>query len=58
MIETFIGSSETLRESSISVCTKVFSCFNNQNYLFNLSRTIETIELLKRNLEFSIILNN
>jgi len=50
MTKTFVG--ETLRESGISICTKAFFCFNGQNYLFNLSRTIE---LLKKNSELLIV---
>jgi len=41
MTDTFVGQSETLRESGVSLCTEVFFCFNGQNYLFNLLRTIE-----------------
>jgi len=52
MTETFVGQSETLREPGVSLCTKAFFCFNGQNYLFNLSGTIE---LLKRNSELLIV---
>jgi len=52
MTETFAAQSETLRESGVSLCTKAFFCFNGQNYLFNLSKTIE---LLKKNSELSIV---
>jgi len=40
MTKTFVGQSETLRELGVSLYTKTFFCFNGQNYLFNLSRTI------------------
>jgi len=53
MTETFVGQNETVRESGVSLCTKAFFCFNDQNYLFNLSRTIE---LLKKNSELSIVM--
>jgi len=52
MTKTFAEQNKTLHESSVSVYTKAFFCFNDQNYLFNLSKTIE---LLKRNSEFSIL---
>jgi len=52
MTEIFVGQSKTLREPGVSICTKAFFCFNGQNYLFNLSRTIE---LLKRNSGLSIV---
>jgi len=51
MTKTFVGQNETLYEPDVSVCTKIYFCFKSQNYLFNLSRTIE---LLTRKLEFSI----
>jgi len=52
MTESFVGQSETLREPGVSLCTESFFCFNGQNYLFNLSRTIE---LLKKTSELSIV---
>jgi len=52
MTETFVVQSETLREPGVSLCTKAFFFFYGQNYLFNLSRTIE---LLKRNSELLIV---
>jgi len=52
MTETFVGQSETLHEPGVSLCTKAFFCFNGQNYLFNLSRTIE---LLKRNSDLLMV---
>jgi len=54
MTETFVGQSETLREPGVSLCTKAFFYFNDQNYLFNLSRD-SIIELLKKNSELSIV---
>jgi len=52
MMETYVEQRETLREPGVSLCTKAFFYFNGQNYLFNLSRTIE---LLKKNSELSVV---
>jgi len=47
MTVTFVGQNEILREPGVSICTKAFFCFNGQNYLFNLSRTIELLKKLR-----------